>query len=71
MTRGLKFNKFGLTENPTGYCVCMPWKGRELLGEVRGFLADPMAGLMLLDVYHFNGEPWPVRPTACSVKVLE
>lgn len=70
MTRKLKFTKFGLAENPTGYQVSMGYKDRTLLGDVIGFERSETRGVVQLIVRHFNGEPWPLKPVALLVDVL-
>jgi len=55
---------------PIGSHVTLDYDGRHLLGEVVGFVVDPVVG-RLLQVRHFNGEPWPLMPCAAAVQVLE
>ena len=64
-------NKYGLTCDPRGAQVTMRYQGRTWLGDVRGAWYDEVTGTIRLDVYHFNGEPWPFKPPASSVDVLE
>lgn len=72
MTRPLKFGRFGLAKDPVGAHVILPWTGgRTLLGTVTGYHIDHVRSLTMLTVTHFNGEPWPITPTAGSVRVLE
>lgn len=49
--------------------VRMNYLDRELLGTVRDVQHDS-AGKTRLIVHHFNGESWPVEPTASAVKVV-
>lgn len=72
MERKLQYGRFGLTENPVGLYVCLPWKdGRTLLGEVRASRYDEIHGAIRLTVRHFCGDMWPVEPVASAVTVLE
>ncbi len=63
--------RWGLTADPRGAHVTLPWRGQTLLGEVRAVRRDPVTGCFRLTVVHFNGEPWPVEPTVSAVDVLE
>lgn len=47
--------------------VTLDHDGRTLLGDVRAFSHDEKTGTVLLHVFHFNGEPWPVNPSPESV----
>ncbi len=70
--RRLRFNKFGLTENPVGGHCTMEYQGRELLGEVKDvILTQGYANRLVLDVRFMNGEPWPIQPPAVLVNMLE
>lgn len=69
--RRLQYGKFGLAEDPVGLHVVMPWKGRELLGEVMDMYRSEPTGSIHLAVRHFNREPWPIDPVASVVQVLE
>ena len=70
--RKFKYGKFGLTENPIGKQVAMPWKdGRTLLGDVIGTTYDDVRGMLHLNVRHFCGDMWPVSPVASAVTILE
>jgi hypothetical protein len=72
-TRLIKFNRFGIQEDPTHAQVVMPYQGRNLLGDVKGWRLEraPHGGQhVVLDVRHFNGEAWPVQPVATAVRVL-
>lgn len=71
MERKFKYNRFGLTENPVGKYVSLPWRGRTLLGEVIRSCYNETRGVILLYVRHFNGEDWPVEPAASAVTILE
>ena len=72
MERKFKYNEFGLTENPIGQYIAMPWKdGRILLGEVIGAHYDGIRGMLHLDVRHFCGDMWPISPVASAVNILE
>lgn len=55
--------------DPRGAHVVMRHKGRELLGEVRGYARAP-GGWWELEVRFFDGSPWPVRPNIGAVEVL-
>ena len=68
----LKFNKFGLVSNPIGGHCTYEHEGRLLIGEVKGVvLKQGYTNRLLLDVQHFNGDPWPIQPLACMVEMLE
>jgi hypothetical protein len=71
MMRRLRYNKFGLAENPIDQQVRMVYCGRVLLGDVRDFSRDEVTGSIRLRVNHFNGEPWPIEPVANLVEVFE
>lgn len=72
MERKFKYGKFGLTENPVGKYISMPWKdGRILLGEIISTTYDEAHGMLHLNVRHFCGDPWPVSPVASAVTILE
>lgn len=72
MERKLKYNKFGLTENPIGLYVAMPYSdGRTLLGEVIGTQFNEIRGMLHLNVRHFCGDDWPISPVASAVTVIE
>jgi len=66
-----KFNHYGLTVNPVGAQVTLPWQGRTLLGDVVGCYRSETRGVIHLIVRYFNGEPWPIEPAAVAVEVLE
>jgi len=66
-----KHTKFGLAADPRGAQVTIKYQGRTLLGDVVGLSYDEVAGCMRLEVNHFNGHPWPFRPTTYGVDVLE
>jgi len=63
--------KHGLSCDPRHVQVSLNWKGRTLLGDVQGARRDPVTGATLLEVRHFNGEPWPIDPVALAVDVLD
>ena len=65
------FNKFGMKHDPRGAHVTLNWQGRSLIGEVIGVAYDAVCGCFRLTVRHFNGELWPVQPSALAVNVLE
>lgn len=67
----LQLGKFGLTHDPRGAHVTLTLAGRDLIGEVIAARYDEVAGCIRLTVRHFNGEPWPIEPTALAVNVLE
>jgi len=69
--RKFTYGKFGLTENPIGKHVSMPWEERKLLGEVVGITYDDVRGMLHLKVKHFCGDPWPVSPVVSAVTILE
>lgn len=58
--RKIKFSRYGMAENPKGYHVALPFRGRTLLGEVLSFV----------NVRHFNGEMWPIQAAASAVDVI-
>jgi hypothetical protein len=74
--RRIKFNRYGMLENPVGLQVKLPWSKHVagfILGDVRGFRIEraPHGGeQIVLDVRHFNGEAWPVAPLARLVEVI-
>lgn len=75
MGRKLQYGRFGLTENPVGLYVALPWKDskgepRTLLGEVIRTRYNETRGCILLYVRHFNGEDWPIEPVASAVEVI-
>jgi hypothetical protein len=69
-TTKFQFNKFGMKSNPVGAQVMLEWKGRTLLGDVLAVGYDSVCGCFRLSVRHFNGEMWPVQPSALAVDVL-
>ena len=72
MERRIKQTKYGLGEDPRGLIVVMPdWKGRQLLGRVRGFERCDTRGCVELTVDHFCGDPWPLKPVLSAVWVVE
>ena len=70
-TTKFKFTKFGMKSDPRGAHVTLAHKGVELLGEVVNAAYDSVCGCVRLEVRHFNGELWPIRPSALAVNVLE
>ena len=75
MTNKFQFTKFGLTENPIGLVVALPWKDskgdpRTLLGEVVAVSRNDVRGMLHLSVRHFNGEMWPVEPVVSAVEIV-
>ena len=64
-------NKYGIKHDPKGAHVTLEWKGRTLLGEVKSFAYDEVCGCIRLTVTHFNGDPWPIKPTSYAVDVLD
>lgn len=66
----LQANKFGLTQNPIGGHCTLRWQGRLLIGEVTGVYRNNH-GYTLIRVKHFNGESWPLDPSAMAVEMLE
>jgi len=69
-TTKFAYSKFGLKANPRRAHVTLDWQGRTLLGEVTDCYRDETRGSIHLRVRHFNGEPWPIKPTALAVNVL-
>lgn len=65
------FGKFGIQENPIGTQVTLDYNGRTLLGDVKGCYRSEILGCTKLIVHHFNGNPWPINPSAAVVEVLE
>ena len=65
--------KYGFASDPRGAHVTMQWQGRTLLGEVTSAYYDDASYVpyVRLRIRHFNGEPWPIEPTAMSIDVLE
>ncbi len=68
--RKLKFNRFGLAENPANLHCVLKYQDRRLLGEILRAQYNPTLGCTLLDVRHFNGELWPIQPAAIAVDIL-
>lgn len=66
----LQASKFGLTQDPRGGHCTLEYQGRTLIGEVTGVYRNNH-GYTLLTVKHFNGEPWPLDPSAMVVEMLE
>ena len=66
-----EFTKFGIKHDPRGAHVTLSYRGRTLLGEVTSVRYDAPLGATLLKVCHFNGEAWPIEPSARLVDVLE
>jgi hypothetical protein len=66
-----QINKFGMKHDPRGAHITLTLNGRELLGEVVGVFRDDVCGCFRLHVRYFNGEAWPVQPSALAVNVLE
>ena len=50
--------------------VMMRHDGRTLLGDVRDAYHDSATGRCMLLVRHFNGELWPIVPSADDVEVI-
>lgn len=48
----------------------MEYQGRRLIGEVTNVYRNSH-GYTLLKVKHFNGESWPIDPSAMAVEMLE
>lgn len=69
-TAKFEFTKFGLKHDPRGAHVALVHLGRELLGEVVEASYDAVCGCVRLTVRHFNGETWPIQPSAMAVDVL-
>lgn len=63
--------KYGLKSDPRGAHVTMDYQGRTLLGTVIGVERAENRGMTLLQVRHFNGEDWPIKPHVLAVDVLE
>lgn len=61
-------NKFGVTVNPVGECVALPWQGRKLLGEVVSVRRNDVLGMCFATVRHFNGEAWAIEPAVSSLE---
>jgi len=52
--------------------VKMEYKGRIYLGDVKGYrYCEYHAPGWEVTVHHFNGEPWPFRPSPSVLTVLE
>jgi hypothetical protein len=69
--RKLKFNKFGLAEDPRHLHCAMRWNDRRMLGEIVRAQFNPVLGQTQLTVRHFNGELWPIQPVAMAVEILQ
>ena len=70
-----QYGRYGLTENPIGVYVALPWKDskgepRTLLGEIKAVQYDDVRGTLLLTVRHFNGDLWPVEPVPSAVEII-
>jgi hypothetical protein len=63
--------KHGLAADVRGAHVTMRYRGRTLLGTVVDADRDPATNSIRLMIRHFNGEPWPLRPAASAVELLE
>ncbi len=68
--RRFKLGKYGLAENALGKHVALDWQGRRLLGEVTDAQYNATRGYIMLTVKHFNGESWPIQPTASAVEII-
>jgi hypothetical protein len=68
--RRLKFGRWGLAEDARHLHCVLNWQGRELLGEITDAFHDPVLSCTRLEVRHFNGEPWPIKPAAAAVRIL-
>ena len=67
----IPFNKWGMTIDPIGAQVSMPYRGRILLGDVVDSYRREVPSGICLVVRHFNGEPWPFDPGFMAVDMLE
>lgn len=67
----LRFNKFGLVDDPRGGHCTYTYHGQEILGEVVGVERSESRGFTFLKVRYLNGEPWPFDPIAANVNMLE
>lgn len=65
-----EMSKYGPKEDPRHHHVKLVLGERTLLGTVKGIEYNYTRGCFVLDVFHFNGEPWPIRPTITSVSVI-
>jgi hypothetical protein len=63
--------KHGLVADPRGAQVMLRLGDRIFMGDVTGATRNEVTGSIELDVRHFNGEPWPIRPTSRAVDVIE
>lgn len=69
-TTKFHFTKFGLKHDPRGAHVTLSHLGCKLLGEVVDATYDAVCGCVRLTVKSFNGEAWPIQPSARAVDVL-
>jgi hypothetical protein len=62
----------GRPANVVGAHARMEYGDRILLGDIRAieYQEGPPSGYFLT-VHHFNGEPWPIKPNAGAVFVLD
>ena len=67
----LEFTRYGLKHDPRGAHVTLTYRNRVLLGEVMSVRRDETLNVLLLSVRYFNGEAWPIEPTAAAVDVLD
>lgn len=66
-----KFSRHGIAENPIGAHVTLRYRDRDLIGTVVDVYRDEVLAATKLVVRHFNGEPWPIEPSAAIVNVLK
>lgn len=74
MERRIKLGRWGLAEDIRDAIVTMPWQGRQLLGRVNRFEPgnrSETTGAYRLNVDHFCGDPWPLKPACSAVRILE
>lgn len=65
-----QFRRGRLAENPVGHKVSLTLNGKTLLGDVMSANYNDVTGYVILQVRHFNGQPWPIKPTALAVDVI-
>jgi hypothetical protein len=71
MNMKIPMTKYGFKYDPRGMQVTMNYDGRSLLGEINGVARDEISGTTVLEVRHFCGDEWPIRPQVFAVEVLE
>lgn len=61
-----QFGKYGPKEDYVGADCTLTYKGRKLIGRIRKVWRNETPSMWMADIYHFNGDPWPIFPVALS-----